>query len=185
MEKYQLKPDEYFLSLGRLVQEKNPHYIIQSFIATGIEDKKLVIAGANDSAPEYVRSLHELAKGHDNIIFTGAVYGDEKEALMQNCLCFCIPSTLEGLSITLLEAMSYGKIVIASEIPSNREGLGDNGIWVKYEDVDSLKDAMLKVYDHHDEFQEIGEKNCQRVRDHFTWDIIADHYETFLRSIPK
>lgn len=183
MSKYGLKPGEYYLSLGRLTVEKNPHIIIKSFIESGIRDKKLVIAGSNDADPTYVESLHKLAEGHENIIFTGAVYGDEKEALMQNCFCFCIPSTLEGLAITLLEAMSYGKIVIASDIPSNIEGLADNGIWVKAEDVGSLSDAMGNVHDNYAKLAHLGESNYKRICEKFTWEIVAKQYDNFIKNI--
>ena len=63
-----------------------------------LADKKLVIAGSNDVMPEYVQYLRELAKESKSIIFTGAVYDRDKDKLLEACLAFCIPSTIEGLS---------------------------------------------------------------------------------------
>lgn len=182
-ERFGLEKDGYFLSLGRLVQEKNPDYIVKAYLASGITDKKLVIAGNNNQDKAYVESLHELAKGNPNVIFTGAVYGNDKEVLMRDCFCFCIPSTIEGLAITLLEAMSYGRIVIASDIPSNREGLGDNGIWCKYEDVDDLARQMRYVHANYASLQGLGGSNFERIKRQFTWDSVSQKYVDYLSSI--
>lgn len=183
LERFDLTHEGYYLYLGRLVQDKNPDYLIKAFIASGIKDKKLVIAGSNDTMPEYVSYLNSLAEGHDNIILTGAVYGDDKETLMKHCACFCIPSTIEGLAITLLEAMSYGRICIASDIPANIEGLGDNAIWVKAEDVDTLKNALLKVNEDFDNLKDAGQQNYERVRDGFTWPKVAKQYMDMVDEI--
>ena len=183
MDKYGLQEGKYLLSLGRLVPEKNPHYMVMAFNASRIKNLKLVIAGANEFDPNYVASLYELGKDNPNVIYTGAVYGDDKECLLSNCLAFVIPSTIEGLSITLLEAMSYGKAVIASDIEANIEGLDKNGIWVKAEDVETLKEAYLKVVNHELDLEKIGSWNKKHIAEKFTWDKITDLYEDFLSSV--
>ena len=183
LEKFSLHANEYYLSLGRLVQDKNPDCIIKAFIASGIKDKKLVVAGSNDADPAYVDYLHKLAEGYNNIIFTGSVYGDDKEKLLAECMAFCIPSTLEGLPITLLEAMAYGKICIASDILANKEALGEYGLWCKAEDVESLKDAMLEAYIHYNEIKNYQAQVLNRIKDFFTWENTVRLYDEFIRSI--
>ncbi len=185
LDRFGLRGKKYFLYLGRLVQDKNPDFLIKAFNTSGSEDWKLVIAGSNDSAPEYVNYLKELAKGNNRIIFTGAVYGDDKETLMANCGTFCIPSTIEGLSITLLEAMSYGRICIASDIQANKEALADNAIWVKAEDLESLKSALKRVMLNYDVLNLSGKKNYQRVIEHFTWPKVAKEYYEMVCEITK
>ena len=180
LDRFSLHPQEYYLYLGRLVQDKNPDYLIKAFIKAQVPNKKLVIAGNNDMQPDYVEYLHRLAGGHSEIIFTGAVYGADKGKLMQHCFSFCIPSTIEGLAITLLEAMSYRKIVIASDIPANREGLGESGIWCKYEDVDDLSDKILYVESHYNDVKWQEEANYKRICDCFQWPRIAELYNRFL-----
>ena len=142
LEKFGLQPQKYFLFMARLVQDKNPDYLIKGFKAAKYGDMKLVIAGSNDADPQYVDKLHELAKGCDNIVFTGAIYGDEKDAILRNAYTFCIPSTIEGLSIVLLEAMSYKLPVIASDIDANRELLDDDAVWVRPEKVEDISLAI-------------------------------------------
>lgn len=183
LERFNITKNGYYLYLGRLVQDKNPDYLIKAFLKADVKDSKLVIAGANDADPQYVDYLHKLANNDPRIIFTGAVYGLDKETILKECKVFCIPSTIEGLAITLLEAMSYAKPVIASDIEANKEGLGDNGIWVKAEDEDSLCEAILYCENNVTTLECEAEKNFKRVEELFTWDRISNMYDSYIRSI--
>ena len=183
LSRYKVEQGRYFLYLGRLVQDKNPDYLIKAFQKANTTDYKLVIAGSNDQQPEYVEYLHKLAQSDSNIIFTGAVYGADKNTLLRHSAAFCIPSTIEGLAITLLEAMSYGLVCIASDIPSNREGLSNNGIWVTAEDVDSLAEKIEYVISNTDALSHIKELNRRRVEQNFTWDIIAKRYVEYITNV--
>ena len=183
LNRYGLTDESYFLYLGRLVQDKNPDYLIRAFIKSGVTNRSLVIAGSNDSMPNYESYLKDLANSNNRIIFTGAVYGDDKEALIKHCAAYCIPSSIEGLAITLLEAMSYGKICIASDIPANKEGLGDNAIWVKAEDVDSLAGAIIKVNNNYSIIKDYGQLNIERIKSLFTWPIVARQYIEMINEI--
>lgn len=183
--RYALSPRKYFLYLGRLSKEKNPDYLIRAFLKGHMGDFKLVIAGANDTAPDYVQSLHSLAANSSDIVFTGAVYGEEKACLLYNCMAFCIPSTTEGLSIALLEAMSYAKPVIASDIDANKEALGDisANLWVKAEDEDSLSRQIVYCVEHVPEMEKVGLLNRKRAEDFYTWDKTTKKYIDYVNSI--
>lgn len=183
LEKFNLEIEDYYLYLGRLVQDKNPDYLIKAFNKSGIEGKKLVIAGSNDADLQYVKYLHELGAQNPNVIFTGAVYGDDKEMLLSKCFAFCLPSTLEGLPIALLEAMSHKRICLASDIPANKEALGDNGVWVKYEDVDDLCDKLLHILKNHKDLEIQKESNYKRVVDNFTWGRVSDLYIKYMKNL--
>lgn len=183
LEQYGLEKGGYYLYLGRLVQDKNPDCLIKSYLKADVKGAKLVIAGANDADPKYVNYLHNLANNDPRIIFIGAVYGLDKETILKQCKVFCIPSTIEGLAITLLEAMSYAKPVIASNIEANKEGLGDNGIWVKAEDVDSLCNAILYCEKNVDKLRHEADKNLKRIEEFFTWNRISNMYNTYIKSI--
>ena len=183
LSRYDLQQGRYFLYLGRLVQDKNPDFLIKAFRKAAVAGYKLVIAGSNDQLPDYVAHLHSLAEGTDNIVFTGAVYGADKATLLRYCTAFCIPSTIEGLAITLLEAMSYGRLCIASDIPSNREGLGDNGIWVPAECVDELAEKICFVAENYASLKHLEESNRSRVEQNFTWDTVAKRYVEYISSL--
>lgn len=183
LEKYGLEPQKYFLFMARLVQDKNPDYLIKGFKAAKNGGMKLVIAGSNDADKEYVDYLHKLAEGNKDIVFTGAIYGDEKDAILRNAYTFCIPSTIEGLSIVLLEAMSYNLPVIASDIDANRELLDNDAVWVRPENEEDICKAIEFSINNREKIEKFKETNYRKVVENYTWDKVAKKYVTFLESI--
>lgn len=175
-DRYGLEKEHYFLYLGRLVQDKNPDVLIEAYIRSGITDKKLVVAGDNPADRAYVEKLRALAGEHPGILFTGAVYGQVKEALLKGCYAFCLPSTLEGLPITLLEAMSYRRICIASDIPAAREALGERGVWVEAENIGDLAAKLRYAHENADRLRAEAACHVERVAAQFTWDKVVDRY---------
>ncbi|MFT6126724.1 MAG: glycosyltransferase involved in cell wall biosynthesis [Flavobacteriaceae bacterium] len=181
LSRFGLIQNKYILFLGRLVQEKNPDLLIKAFKRSNLQDLKLVIAGYDDRAKKYIDSLVQMGLNNKNVIFTGAVYGDDKEVLLRDCHSFCIPSSLEGLPITLLEAMSYSKLCIASNIPACKEAMGSTGLYFKDKDIENL----ISVLNSLEQSDIILERNDAfvRVKSKFTWDIVSKQYEQFCKSI--
>lgn len=186
LQRFGILPKKYFLFLARLVQDKNPNYLIEAFKKANVSDFQLVIAGNNPADPEYVDMLHSLAKGHKNIILTGAVYGDDKNTLLRNAYGFCIPSTIEGLSISLLEAMSYKLPIIASDIPANREVLGDlDAFWHTPENIDELAESISIAIKDKDRFYNPVTKNYNLVTEYYTWNKVTTKYLKYLENLRK
>lgn len=171
--------------MSRLVQDKNPDYLIRAFGALDNKGCKLVIAGDNEADRPYVEKLRELAAGNSSIVFTGAVYGRIKDVLFRNAYAYCLPSSIEGLSISLLEAMSYKLPIIASDIEANREVLPrDNAVWVKPEDTGELLRGLQCCMDHHRELiDRCSRENYRIVLENYTWDAVAGKYLEYLKSI--
>lgn len=88
-------------------------------------DKKLVIAGGSSDADAFANELKELAKGDDRIIFTGFVQGQLLDELYSNAFIYTLPSDLEGMPLSLLEAMNYGNCCLISDIPECAEVVED------------------------------------------------------------
>lgn len=124
--RFGLTEGSYFLFVGRFVPEKAPDFLIRAFRRV-TDDIRLVLAGGSSFTDAYDRSLHDLAAEDGRVIFAGYVYGPLLDELYTNAAAFVIPSTLEGLPLTLLEAASYGVPVIASAIPPHKEILGADG----------------------------------------------------------
>ncbi|HON76124.1 MAG TPA: glycosyltransferase family 4 protein [Dermatophilaceae bacterium] len=120
---YNLRPREYLLFVGRLVPEKCPDLFIKAFREVDT-DARLVIVGDSSFTDTYSASLRDLAAGDPRVVFTGYVYQPELGQLYANAAAFVQPSALEGLPLTLLEAISYGIPVVASDIPPHVEVLG-------------------------------------------------------------
>jgi len=181
LERFALMQGKYFLFMGRLVQDKNPDYLIKAFLKAGIKGYKLVIAGDNAAMPDYVKSLHDMSRGSD-IVFTGAVYGEDKAALLRNAFAFCLPSTIEGLSIVLMEAMSYKLPVIASNIEANKELLANNAIYVTPENEQELVNALTESVRNPIPSDKI-ESNYQFLIKNYTWEKIAVKYIDYIGKI--
>jgi glycosyltransferase involved in cell wall biosynthesis len=116
-EKWGLTEDNYILYLARITPEKGLHYLISAY--NEIEtDIKLVIAGRlTDDL--YCREIKEMACNKPNIIFTDFVCGDDLSELYNNCRVYVLPSEIEGMPISLLEALSAGCRCLVSDIPEN------------------------------------------------------------------
>lgn len=186
LERFGLESKRYFLLLARLTEVKNPHYLITAFKKASSAGYHLVIAGDNKAQPDFVNSLHQMAAGCDDIVFTGAVFGADKEALLRNAYAFCIPSTSEGLAITLMEAMSRKVPVIASDIPANRELLGnENALWVEPESEDDLVKAIEQAVGSPEMLCAPVEDNYQRIVNEYTWQSVAKKYVEHLKTIIK
>lgn len=127
-----IEKHKYILSTCRFVPEKKLHDLIEAFCKCKCSNKnkyndiKLVLAGDSDFEDEYSLRLKKMAKDN-GVILTGFIKGRKLHSLLSNCLCFCLPSSHEGLPISLLEAMSYNVPVLVSDIPANIEiGLNKN-----------------------------------------------------------
>ena len=113
-----LQPGKYILAVGRFVQEKRFDKLIEAYISLNNNDYKLVIAGDADFETNYSKTLKENAM-KNSIILTGMIKGEKLQELYSNARLFVLPSSHEGLPITLLEAMSHNIDVLVSNIPAN------------------------------------------------------------------
>ena len=139
--KYGLDKDEYILFLARIVPEKGLHYFIKAYNQINT-DKKLVIAGGASHTNDYLNEIKEMIKDNPNIIMTGFVQGKELDELYSNCYLYCLPSDIEGMPISLLEAMSYGCKCLVSDIEENRQITEEFGIYFKKGNIEDLKKKL-------------------------------------------
>lgn len=184
LERFGIRPNNYILFMGRLVQDKNPDYLIRGFMASNHGEKQLVLCGTATLGSKYGEHLKELAKNCPNVIFTGAIFGADKDVIYRNAWVYCLPSTLEGLPISLLEGMSYGKVCIASDIPANHEALGDeSGIWVEKENDKAITETLNNLYKHYEDYEWQGKANHERCAKEFTWQKTAKEYVDYIEEL--
>ncbi len=124
LDEYGLTPGRYLLSVGRLVPEKAVDLLVRAYGRLP-GSLPLVIAGGSSFTDEYVANLRRLASEDPRVVLTGYVYGDRLAELYSNAAAFVLPSHLEGMALTLLEAISHGLPVVASDIAPNREVSGE------------------------------------------------------------
>ena len=171
-EKWALEKENYILYLGRIVPEKGIHYLIKAFkeIKT---DKKLVIAGGSSDTNGYMDELKALVKGDDRIFFTGFVQGRMKHELYSNAYVYCLPSDLEGMPLSLLEAMSYGNCCLTSDIDECTEVVGDKAATFRKGDVDDLRDKLQGLIDDSKTVKKYKETAADYILEKFSWNEIV------------
>lgn len=172
-EKFKLKKDDYILFLGRMVPEKGIHYLIEAFnnIKT---DKKLVIAGGASDTDTYYQELKDLAKDNKNIVFTGFVQGKELDELYSNCYIYSLPSNLEGMPLSLLEAMSYGNCCLTSDIPECATVIEDKGVTFKKSDVKDLTKVLQYLCDNPKKVDKYKKESQDYILSRYNWDDVVD-----------
>ena len=147
-DKFNLKNDSYILFVGRLVPEKGLDYLLDAWKIAREKvksQKMLVIAGGNSHDSEFYNHILSKAKTDDSVILTDFVKGDELKELYSNAAFFVLPSDVEGMPMSLLEAISYGNRCIVSSIPENLEVIGEADLSFKKGSVEDLSNKLIKM----------------------------------------
>jgi glycosyltransferase involved in cell wall biosynthesis len=198
LERFGLAPEDYILFLSRLVPEKGCHTLIKAFrgLDTG---KKLVIVGDQSHSEAYAASLRDLAQGDDRIVFTGPLFGDDKNAIYRSARFFVLPSTIEGMALVMLEAMSFAKCCLCSDIDENLELISPQapvaatddtyGFRFACENAEDLRRKMDWLLQNPAAAQHVGLRAYERVATEFDWERIAQQYlavfERAMRGGPR
>lgn len=171
-DKFGLEKDTYILFLGRLVPEKGLRYLIQAFKQVKT-DKKLVIAGGSSDTDEFASELWEMAKDDDRIIFTGFVQGQELDELYSNAYVYTLPSDLEGMPLSLLEAMSYGNCCLVSDIDECASVVEDKALIFKKSDVNDLKEKLQLACDQSKIVEQMKAEAADFICRKYNWDDVV------------
>lgn len=174
----------YALFVGRLVPEKGCHFLLESWSALPEAvrtEYQLVIAGDAGFTPGYAERLKREAPA--GVVFLGYVHGPILEELYTNAAVVVLPSTLEGLSITLLEGMSYGRCCLVSDIPPNLEALAGNGETFRSGDVADLTERLAYVLGNPAHRDELGEAAQRHAAQEYSWDRVADRTARLYREL--
>ena len=171
-EKYGLEKDSYILFLGRLVPEKGIRYLVEAFKNVKT-DKKLVIAGGSSDTDSFMNELKDSAKDDDRIIFTGFVQGQILKELYSNAYVYTLHSDLEGMPLSLLEAMSYGNCCLVSNIPECTEVVEDKALVFKKSDVNDLLTKIQKACDHPEMVMKMKNQAADFICEKYNWDEVV------------
>lgn len=170
--KWNLDKDDYILFLGRIVPEKGLQYLIDAFLEVET-DKKLVIAGGASDTNEFMNDIKKKAIIDDRIIFTGFVHGKVLEELYSNAYIYTLPSDLEGMPISLLEAMSYGNCCIVSDIDECAEVIEDKGLTFKKGNVEDLKNKLQELCENEELVKKYKDDACEFICSKYNWDEVV------------
>lgn len=176
-EKWGLIKDNYILFLGRIVPEKGLHYLIEAFKECET-DKKLVIAGGSSHTDKYLTEIKALASTDDRIIFTDFVQGQELEELYSNAYIYVLPSDLEGMPLSLLEAMSYGNCCVVSDIPECIEVVEDKSVSFNKGNMADLRLKLKFLIENSELVLQYKKSSSEYITNKYNWDDIV--VQTFL-----
>lgn len=168
-----LEKDNYILYLGRIVPEKGIQYLIDAFKNVDT-DKKLVIAGGASDTDSFMNELKEKAQNDDRIIFTGFVQGKKLEELYSNAYIYTLPSDLEGMPLSLLEAMSYGNCCLVSDIAECADVVENVGVKFKKSNVNDLKNKLQMLCNNKQIVETIKSQSADFVCCKYDWDKIVE-----------
>ena len=171
-ENYGLQANRYLLFLGRIVPEKCVHLLIEAY-RTLDTDMPLVIAGGASHTGEYEASVRQQAEGDDRIIFTGFVQGVELEELFSNAYVYILPSDLEGMPISLLEAMSFGNCCLTSDIPECTEVCGDKAFCFRKGNAEDLHNKLAYLLAHPEEVKRFQDTAQDYICAKYNWNDVT------------
>ena len=183
-EKFGLKKDEYFCSISRLTEEKGILELIKAYKSLNTK-KKLVIVGDDSKETPYIRKIKESALENENIIFTGFASGKLLDELYSNAFAYIIASSLEGMPLSLLEALSYGSAVIGSDIPEIVEVIEDKELTFSVGDVEELSKKMRLLLDNPELVVRMRKSSIELVTQKYSWDEVADKTLELYKGIKK
>lgn len=180
VEQFGLRPGRYALFVGRIVPEKAPDMLVEAF--RGLDrDVQLAVVGDTSWTDGFTRHLREQAELDPRIVLTGYVFGDTLRALYQHAGVFAQPSSVEGLPLTLLEAVSHQLPVVVSDIPPHLEVLGETPSPSRRTfpvgDRDALTAALGAVVDRLGTLDEDTATFRDAVLAHYDWDAAVDQLE--------
>lgn len=166
---WNLKKDSYILYLGRIVPEKGLENLIRAFAEIKTE-KKLVIAGEPSDADVFYQRIQAMAERDSRVLFTGFVEGELLDELYSNSYLYCLPSDVEGMPISLLEAMSYGNCCLCSDIPECTEVLGQYGFFFRKGDRKDLRNVLQRLCREPELIERSRSQVSDYVCENYDWD---------------
>jgi glycosyltransferase involved in cell wall biosynthesis len=175
-----LRGDDYILTVGRIIRDREIHTLIEAFRGLD-EGLRLVVVGSENPRTAYTDELERAGDGR--VVFTGEVFGDGVEDLYANCRVFVLASRVEGLPISVCEAMAHGRALVLSDIPENREVGGDAARFFKCGDSNSLHNTLEDVLQDGAARAELGRRGVERVRETYNWEAVTDRVESFYYQV--
>lgn len=180
-----LSPGKYFFTLSRLVPHKAIEDAIEAFAHVETDMKLVVVGEPTAGGMPYLRTLERLAERDRRVVLVGRQVGRELEQIIANAFAMVHPSRSEGLSVAVLEGMSYGKLVIMSDIPENLELVDHSGVAYPVGDVDALARAIAWAVSDPQMVEARGARARETVKKLYSWDSVIDRTEALYALVKK
>ena len=183
LDRFGLRPDSYLLFVGRLVPENAPHDFLEGVRLSGVADRAVVVGDA-PYADEYKAKLRSGAP--PNAVFTGYQFGSAYQQLSAHAGVYVLAATVGGTHPVLVEQMAAGRAVLARETESNREVLGDAGIY--WSTAQDLANRLRELWPDTAARRRLGEAARKRAAELYSWEEVTARYlelcEKSLGAVP-
>lgn len=189
LKQFNLEPNKYFAMVSRLVEHKGQKTLIRGWQLARetrpdlFKEHKLVIVGGSSFTDSYEKELKALADNDKSIILSGEQLGKNLHALFANAQAVVHPSVAEGLPIAVLEAMSHGKCVLASDIPEHLEVVNQHGLSFRKGDAKHLAENLIMMAEAPELTNHVGQTAAQFVRDNYCWKEITTQIEVLYNRL--
>ncbi|HEX5131853.1 MAG TPA: glycosyltransferase family 4 protein [Candidatus Krumholzibacteria bacterium] len=180
LERWGLTAGGYILTVGRIIPDRELHTLIDAFNQSH-RPLNLVVVGSETPRTDYSESLRRRAG--DRVVFTGDVFGEALEELYAHCMVYCLASRVEGLPITVCEAMAHGRPLVLSDIPENIEVAGDAARYFPCGDVNALLQTLENLVADAQARVTLGETGRGRCEAIYNWDRVADQVESYYYQV--
>jgi glycosyltransferase involved in cell wall biosynthesis len=182
-----LHPGHYVLFVGRLVPEKAPDLLIDAFRSVP-GPHQLAIVGGSSFTDGYEAELQRLAARDRRVVLTGYTFGRDLEDLYANAAAFVLPSSLEGMPLTLLEAGARELPLVASDIEPHREVLGDEGPGRRFfrcGDRDALVDVLKRTLAGDPADRIASASFAGELQERYSWETVTDATESLYEHVRR
>jgi len=181
-DEYKLRETDYLcFAAGRIDPTKGCHFLLEAF-KNITSDLNLVVIGDFTHKKDYSDDLYRMAD--DKVKFIPFI--ENKKTLfgiIKNAKLFILPSTVEAMSIMLLEVAALGIPIICSDIPENVCVLEDNTIYFKSGHEKDLKEKIEFCLDNYEEISGKAKRTKDWILKQYRWEIISDEYRKLYNNI--
>jgi glycosyltransferase involved in cell wall biosynthesis len=184
LEKLGLTKKRFVSVIGRLTKEKRQDLIVSAFRKVDT-DMKLVVVGGNPYDTDFVESVRAAAGDDKRIVLTGPVYGKEVDELYFESAVFVNASTVEGTSLSILQAMGNGCALLVSDIPENVSAVYGGALEFETHSPDNFVEQFQRIIDDEPLRAELSAKAKDVVRKYYSWDVATDKFERLLTDTAR
>lgn len=167
-ERWGLTKGSYLLYLGRIVPEKRPELLLEAFRDLDTS-KRLVIAGGASDTSGFYGEVRALSEDDPRVIMAGFVEGEALAELYSSAYCYVLPSDVEGMPMSLLEAMAYGRCCVTSDVPECADVLGHAGATFQHGDSAALRETLAALLADPARAAALGKAARGRVGAEYDW----------------
>jgi glycosyltransferase involved in cell wall biosynthesis len=171
----------YVLYVSRFEPENNPDAVLRGYRGFS-RDLPLVLVGSAPYAERFISGLVAEAGKDSRVLLPGAIYGEGYRELLANAAAYVHATEVGGTHPALVEAMGFGRPIVAHGTPENREVLGGEAVWFDAGTPETLTAALEELFRSEEGRLELGRRAGRRAACRYRWDAVTDAYEELLRA---